>query len=107
MIIVYLSRYFLGSLSVAGMFGVNRTDTVYTCLPLYHSSGGVLGVAAALSFGVKTVIRKKFSARNYFKDCAKYNVTVSTFLYYHVSTKLIISCGNYRLLVTLVKPAGT
>ncbi len=73
-------RQHLGAFSCAGMFGVQRTDTVYSSLPLYHSSGSTLGISMALCFGVKTVVKKKFSARSFFQDCAKYNATVGELL---------------------------
>ena len=58
-------------------FLLGAEDSVlYSVMPLYHSSGGQIGTACTLTFGNKTVIKAKFSARNFFKDCAKYKVTV-------------------------------
>ena len=53
------------------------SDVIYMSMPLYHSAALALGMGMALGFGSKTIIRKKFSARNFFKDCALYKVTVS------------------------------
>ena len=50
---------------------------LYSVMPLYHSSGSQIGTAVSLAFGNKTVIKAKFSARNFFQDCAKYKATVS------------------------------
>lgn len=52
-------------------------DIVYCPMPLYHSAGGVVSIGQALVFGCTVVLRKKFSASSYFKDCIKYNATVS------------------------------
>lgn len=52
-------------------------DVFYTPLPLYHSAGGMLAVGQTVLSGVTVAMRKKFSASNYWKDCAKYNCTVS------------------------------
>ena len=56
--------------------GLRHDDTIYCHLPLYHSSGGQVATASSLFFGAKTVIRKKFSASNFWKECTEYNVTV-------------------------------
>lgn len=58
---------------------LNTKDTIYDPLPLYHSAGGMLGVGQTLLRGMTLTIRKKFSASNYWKDCARYNCTVSIF----------------------------
>ena len=52
------------------------SDVIYMSMPLYHSAALALGMGMAFGFGSKTIVRKKFSARNFFKDCAKYKVTV-------------------------------
>ncbi len=52
----------------------------YSVMPLYHSSGSQIGTGPSLVDGTKTVIRTKFSASNFFKDCSKYKTTVSTIL---------------------------
>ena len=57
--------------------GFRGDDVMYCYLPLYHSSGGQLGTAAAFFTGTTTVIKRKFSASNFWKDCVKHNVTVN------------------------------
>ncbi len=59
---------------------VTKDDIVYDSLPLYHMTGGMVGVGQALLFGSSLVIRKKFSASQFWKDCIKYNVTVAQYL---------------------------
>lgn len=49
----------------------------YDPLPLYHSAGGVVGIGLMMIFGATVVIRRKFSVRNFWKDCIKYNCNVS------------------------------
>lgn len=56
---------------------LNKSDTVYCPLPLYHTAGGVVSVGQALVFGCTVVLKTKFSASQYFPDCAKYKATVS------------------------------
>ena len=49
---------------------------LYDPLPLYHSAGGIVGIGLMMVFGTTVVIRKKFSVRNFWKDCCKYNCNV-------------------------------
>lgn len=51
-------------------------DVIYAPFPLYHTVGIVLGVGQSVIFGCQVVLRHKFSASNFWKDCAHYNVTV-------------------------------
>ena len=53
---------------------------IYSYLPLYHASGVQVGLGSALAFGNRTVIKKKFSASNFFKDCIKYEVTATQYI---------------------------
>ena len=49
----------------------------YDPLPLYHSAGGVVGIGLMMIFGATVVIRQKFSVRNFWQDCIKYDCNVS------------------------------
>ncbi len=55
-------------------------DRVYVPLPLYHSTGGVCGVGIALNTGASLVIRRKFSASQYWDDVSDYGVTVLVYI---------------------------
>ncbi len=95
------------------MFGFNGAmrmradDRVYVCLPLYHTSGGVLGPGAALTAGASVVLRERFSASMFWDDIVKNDCTV--FIYigelcrYLVNSpphkseathKIRLACGN-------------
>ena len=52
----------------AGMAGVQSTDRLYNCLPMYHSVGGVLAPGAILAAGGALVIQERFSARGFWND---------------------------------------
>ncbi|XP_062922383.1 long-chain fatty acid transport protein 2-like isoform X2 [Mobula hypostoma] len=56
--------------------GIRSSDILYTTLPLYHSSGSVLGICGCINVGATIVLRRKFSATHFWDDCRKYNVTV-------------------------------
>lgn len=70
-------RYLLVVVATVHMLGLNKRDRLYNTLPLYHTAGGMVGTGAALVDGIPTILRSKFSASNYWKDCIKYNATVS------------------------------
>jgi solute carrier family 27 fatty acid transporter 1/4 len=59
------------------MIGLRGDDVIYCHLPLYHSSGGQIAISGSLFFGTKTVIKKKFSASAFWKDCIAHRVTAT------------------------------
>jgi fatty-acyl-CoA synthase len=63
----------------AGMMGTGTQDRLYNCLPLYHSTGGVVGIGAMLVSGGSVELRKRFSASMFWADVAKTQCTL--FLY--------------------------
>ncbi len=60
--------------------GLNLKDSVYVCLPLYHSTGGIMGIGAAVVKGCTVALRRKFSATNFWADCIQYDCTVNLFM---------------------------
>ena len=75
--------------------GLRPTDTVYNPLPLYHSSAGILSCGPSFYIGLSVALRKKFSAKDYWKDCVKYNATVDIFL---INTKMTFRKYSYKCL---------
>ncbi|XP_055478904.1 long-chain fatty acid transport protein 6 [Psammomys obesus] len=61
-------------------FGCTADDIVYVTLPLYHSSGALLGIGGCVELGATCVLKKKFSASQFWDDCKKYNVTVFQYI---------------------------
>ncbi len=62
--------------------GANATesDRMYIAMPLYHSAGGVCAVGTTLTVGGSIIIRRKFSAREFFTDCRKYDATMFQYI---------------------------
>lgn len=54
---------------------LGKDDVFYSTLPMYHATGMVVCWATALSGGSGFALRRKFSAREFWNDCRKYNVT--------------------------------
>lgn len=62
------------------IFGQMTPETVqYMVLPVYHNSGFDIGYSSTIISGATMVLRRKFSARNFWSDVRKYNV--SFFIY--------------------------
>ncbi|XP_047432680.1 long-chain fatty acid transport protein 1-like [Mugil cephalus] len=78
--IVVHSRYYRIAAFGFHSFGLRRDDIIYSCLPLYHSAGTIMGVGQCLLFGVTVVIRRKFSASRFWDDCVKHNCTVIQYI---------------------------
>ncbi|XP_041082676.1 very long-chain acyl-CoA synthetase-like [Polyodon spathula] len=67
----------------ASVFRVNAVlsqDVVYINLPLYHSAGFMLGLMGSIDMGTTVVLRRKFSASQFWDDCRKHNVTVIQYI---------------------------
>ncbi|VDN08336.1 unnamed protein product [Thelazia callipaeda] len=73
-------RYYWMGIGVAKSFKINPNDRLYVMMPLYHSAGGILGIGQTILHGNTCVIRKRFSASNFWTDCVKYNCTVSQYI---------------------------
>ena len=74
------ARFVAGSLLQSMTLKMNKSDKTYMVLPLYHSTGGVVGVGATFLTGGTLVLRRKFSAENFWKDCVKKEITVITYI---------------------------
>ncbi|OXA48216.1 Long-chain fatty acid transport protein 4 [Folsomia candida] len=57
-----------------------RSDRIYTSLPLYHGSGTLAGSVLMLIYGPAQVIRGKFSASGFWRDCVKYKATAAQYI---------------------------
>jgi fatty-acyl-CoA synthase len=59
---------FLSTGTAARLAGFAPSDVMYCALPLYHSAGGAMAVGAVLLSGATLVLRRKFSAREFWSD---------------------------------------
>ncbi|CAO2598388.1 Long-chain fatty acid transport protein 4 [Lemmus lemmus] len=78
--IVVHSRYYRMAALVYYGFRMRPDDIVYDCLPLYHSAGNIVGIGQCLLHGMTVVIRRKFSASQFWHDCIKYNCTIVQYI---------------------------
>jgi acyl-CoA synthetase (AMP-forming)/AMP-acid ligase II len=94
-------RFLVAGYAFQQLYGLYPEDKMYVSLPLYHSNGGMVGTGSALTTGMDLVIREKFSASNYFKDCAKYNCTVGVYIgeccRYILQTPAVDTDSNHKM----------
>ncbi|PAV84489.1 hypothetical protein WR25_18296 [Diploscapter pachys] len=73
-------RYYWMCMGAGYSFGIRPDDIIYITMPMYHSAAGILGIGSLIAMGTTAVIRRKFSASNFWKDCVKYNCTGSQYI---------------------------
>lgn len=59
----------------AGLARMKSGDKIYNVLPLYHATGGLCGVGAALMNGAEVIVKKRFSASSFWGDIVKAGAT--------------------------------
>ena len=69
-------RVMLAALGFAGVMGTRASDRMYDCLPMYHTTGGVVATGALLVKGGSVVIRDKFSAGAFWDDVERHDCTI-------------------------------
>ena len=60
----------------AGMTNATSSDSLYNCLPMYHSIGGIVAIGSMLVVGGCVVIRERFSASRFWDDVVKSQCTI-------------------------------
>ncbi|HRO33132.1 MAG TPA: long-chain-acyl-CoA synthetase [Brevundimonas sp.] len=78
----------------AGCTESTAQDRIYNCLPLYHSTGGLVGVGAALLNGARLVVRKKFSASHFWPDVRASGATM--FVYIGELCRYLVNCPPHE-----------
>lgn len=70
-------RFIFTALAATEFLGANRTDDViYSVLPFYKAENIATSIGPAIVNGVPAVVKKDFSAEDYFRDCALHRCTV-------------------------------
>ncbi|UTP38899.1 long-chain-acyl-CoA synthetase [Phenylobacterium sp. LH3H17] len=64
----------------AGATGATAKDRIYVALPLYHATGGLCGLGAALLNGGSAVVKKKFSASHFWSDVVAEGCTMFVYI---------------------------
>jgi len=64
----------------AGATGAKASDRIYVPLPLYHATGGLCALGAALLNGGAVVLRRKFSATQFWEDISTTRATMFVYI---------------------------
>lgn len=74
----------------AGATEGSDKDITFNVLPLYHSTGGLVGIGPALLNGGKLVLRKRFSATTFWPDVKATGATL--FVYIGELCRYLVNC---------------
>ncbi len=64
----------------AGMLDIQPSDRMYNCLPMFHSTGGVVAIGAMLVSGGSVVVRPHFSASRFWDEVVESECTVFQYI---------------------------
>jgi len=78
----------------AGGTGTTPDDRILNVLPLYHSTGGLVGLGPAFLNGGRAIIRKKFSASTFWSDARDSGATV--FVYIGELCRYLVNCPPHE-----------
>ena len=67
------------NITMAG-YRLTSDDCMYNCLPLYHSTGLILGLCACIQVGASTFIKRKFSASSFWGEVQKFKTTAFVYV---------------------------
>jgi fatty-acyl-CoA synthase len=73
-------RVMLAAYGFAGILGTRADDRMYDCLPMYHTAGGLVATGAVLVSGGTTIIRERFSAREFWDDIVRNKCTMFQYI---------------------------
>ena len=74
------NRFSAGGFSFFDAARLSADDVVLVTLPIYHGVGVIIGMGAAITSGATVVLRKKFSASNFWKECIQYKCTAFVYV---------------------------
>jgi fatty-acyl-CoA synthase len=73
-------RLMLACYGFAGVMDTRSSDRMYDALPMYHTVGGVVATGALLVNGGATIIKEKFSAREFWDDIVRWDCTLFQYI---------------------------
>lgn len=78
--IITHSRYLFASYCLFCMGLATQQDVLYSALPMYHTAGAAVCFGNVLTEGLSLVARRKFSAKQFWKDCTAHHVTCAQYI---------------------------
>ncbi|OCK86114.1 acetyl-CoA synthetase-like protein [Lepidopterella palustris CBS 459.81] len=74
--VVSWQKVSLGGRFVHGWLPLRKSDIMYTCMPLYHSSASILGLCSTLSAGSTIALGRRFSNHTFWPDVLASQATI-------------------------------
>ena len=74
------TRFLYISAAFSGMAKASAQDRMYVVLPLYHSAGGMCAIGLTFAAGGTVVLRRRFSASQFWQDCRDERVTLFQYI---------------------------
>ncbi|MEC8643947.1 MAG: long-chain-acyl-CoA synthetase [Pseudomonadota bacterium] len=74
-------RFLLAAgMSAKYLLRIKEEDRMYNCLPLYHGTGLMIGLGAAVTVGASSVLKRKLSVSQFWGDIKKTNSTCFVYI---------------------------
>jgi putative long chain acyl-CoA synthase len=72
-------RWVTSALGTASSAALSSADTVYSVTPLYHPSGLMVSVGAAIAGGARLAMASQFEPATFWEEVRRYGVTVASY----------------------------
>jgi putative long chain acyl-CoA synthase len=72
-------RWVTSALGTASSSALSAADTVYSVTPLYHPSGLMVSVGAAIAGGARLAMASRFEPATFWEEVRRYGVTVTSY----------------------------
>jgi putative long chain acyl-CoA synthase len=72
-------RWVTSALGTASSAALSSADTVYSVTPLYHPSGLMVSVGAAIAGGARLAMASRFEPTTFWEEVRRYGVTVTSY----------------------------
>ena len=93
----------------SSIIDLTNDDTVFTCLPLFHSNAMVMGVYPAMISGCKVVVEEKYSASKFWKWMKDFEITkfnlVGVMSYFMWNAPVVPEEKEHKVKLVLGSPA--
>jgi crotonobetaine/carnitine-CoA ligase len=93
----------------SSIMDLTNDDTVFTCLPLFHSNAMVMGVYPAMISGCKVVVEEKYSASKFWKWMKDFEITkfnlVGVMSYFMWNAPVVPEEKEHKVKLVLGSPA--
>jgi fatty-acyl-CoA synthase len=91
----------------SGLTNASPADRLFSCLPLFHSVGGVVAPCSMLAAGASVVLSEKFSTTSFWRDVVRWDCTLFQYIgelcryllkagvsEFETQHRLRLACGN-------------